>query len=74
MKKSLVHYALTLFAIFSLSTISSCREQKTDGEKLKEGIEEVGEDIEKGVKKVGDDIEKGAKKVGDKIEDATDDN
>ena len=74
MKKSLVNYALTLIAIVFLTTFSSCREQKTDGEKLKDGIEEVGEDIEEGVEKVGDDIEKGAKKVGDKIEDATDDN
>ncbi len=74
MKKSLMHYALTLFTVVSLIVFSSCREQKTDGERLEDGIEEVGEDIEEGVEKVGDDIEKGAKKAGDKIEDATDDN
>ncbi|MEA1787311.1 hypothetical protein U1E44_14510 [Arenibacter sp. GZD96] len=74
MKRQIINLALTLFAIVSLTAFSSCREQKSNEEKLKDGIEKVGEDIEEGVEKVGDEIEEGAKKVGDKIEDATDDN
>jgi hypothetical protein len=46
-----------------LASLTSCREEKTTGEKVEDGIE-----------KVGDDIEEGVEEVGDEIDDATDDN
>jgi len=63
MKKS-VFYFMTLFAlVFSLSTVTSCREEKSAGEKIEEGVEDMG-----------DDIEDAADDVGDEVEDAVDDN
>lgn len=63
MKKS-VYYFMTLFAlVFSLSALNSCREEKSAGEKIEEGVEEMG-----------DDIEEGAEDVEDEVEDAVDDN
>ncbi|QCX01961.1 hypothetical protein FGM00_18250 [Aggregatimonas sangjinii] len=61
MKKSVKFLMLMLTAVFVFS-ISSCRE-KTTGEKIEDGVEEVGEDVEDAV----DD-------AGDEIEDAVDDN
>lgn len=55
---------MTLFAlVFSLSTVTSCREEKSAGEKIEEGVEDMG-----------DDIEDAADDVGDEVEDAVDDN
>lgn len=53
-------FVLTLFTI---GIALSCREEKTAGEKMEDGIEEVG-----------DGIEEGAEEVEDAVEDATDDN
>lgn len=61
MKKSASLFLTLLVSIFILS-ISSCRE-KTTGEKIEDGVEEVGEEIKEG-----------AEEVGDEIDDATDDN
>ncbi|MBO0591566.1 hypothetical protein I2486_09105 [Cellulophaga sp. E16_2] len=63
MKKPLIHTFLILFLGASLMTVTSCREEKTTGDK----IEEVGDDI-------GDGIEEGVEEVGDEIDDHTDDN
>tara|TARA_R100001039_G_C1851224_1_gene111631 strand:- start:1156 stop:1320 length:165 start_codon:yes stop_codon:yes gene_type:complete len=52
-----------LFAIMTVSVATSCREEKSAGEKMEEGIEDVG-----------DGIEDGAEEVEDAVEDATDDN
>jgi len=41
----------------------SCREEKSTGEKIEDGIEEVG-----------DGVEEGAEEVEDAVEDATDGN
>tara|TARA_R110002051_G_C8665793_1_gene489677 strand:- start:751 stop:933 length:183 start_codon:yes stop_codon:yes gene_type:complete len=60
MKKSI--FLLMLLLVTSIS-LTSCREEKTAGEKVEDGIEEVG-----------DGIEEGAEEVGDEIDDATDDN
>jgi hypothetical protein len=57
MKKSLLFTLLLLFFTISLSTFTSCREDKTAGEKIEEGIEDVGDDIEEGVEEVGDEID-----------------
>jgi len=63
MKKS-AYYFLTLMAmIFSLSVLNSCREEKSAGEKIEEGVEEVG-----------DGMEDAAEDVEDEVEDAVDDN
>lgn len=51
------------FTVFTLGVAVSCREEKSTGEKIEDGVEEVGDDIEDAV----DD-------AGDAIEDATDDN
>lgn len=63
MKKSIIYFLFTLLFTISLATFSSCREEKTPGEKIEEGVENVG-----------DDIEEGAEEIGDEIDDATDDN
>lgn len=60
MKKSLILFMFTLATIF---VAMACREDKTAGEKVEDGIEEVGEGIEEG-----------AEEVGDEVEDAVDDN
>ncbi|WP_396636828.1 hypothetical protein [Maribacter sp. R77961] len=60
MKRSLYLFVITLFTI---GISMSCREEKTAGEKVEDGIEEVG-----------DGIEDGAEEVEDAVEDATDDN
>ena len=63
MKKS-AYYFLTLMAIiFSLSVLNSFREEKSAGEKIEEGVEEVG-----------DGMEDAAEDVEDEVEDAVDDN
>jgi len=59
MRKSLL---MLLFAIMTVGVAMSCREEKTAGEKMEEGIDEVG-----------DGIEEGADEVEDAVEDATDD-
>ncbi len=63
MRKSLLYLAFTLLFTISFSALNGCREDKTAGEKIKDGIEEVGDDIEEGVEEIGDEID-----------DATDDN
>ena len=60
MKK--VIFAL-LFVFVSSFTLLSCRETKSTGEKVEDGIEEVA-----------DDIEEAAEEVEDEVEDAVDDN
>lgn len=63
MKKS-AYYFLTIFAMaFSLTVLNGCRETKSTGEKIEDGVEEVGEGIEEG-----------AEEVKDEVEDAVDDN
>ena len=60
MKK--ITYIFALLFITAI-TFTGCREEKSTGEKMEDGIEEVGEDIEEGVEEVEDEVE-----------DATDDN
>lgn len=60
MRKSIYIFAI---ALFTMGVALSCREEKTTGEKIEDGIEEVG-----------DGIEEGADEIGDAVEDATDDN
>jgi len=58
MRKSLYMFAFTLMTIVF---VMSCREEKSTGEKIEDGIEEVG-----------DGIEDGAEEVEDAVDDATD--
>ncbi len=60
MRRAIYMFAFTLF---TLGMAVSCREEKSTGEKIEDGVEEVGDDVEDAV----DD-------AGDAIEDATDDN
>lgn len=57
MRKSIVYFVLTLLFTFSLSTLNSCREDKSAGEKIEEGVEDVGDGIEEGVEEVEDEID-----------------
>ena len=57
MKKSLLMF---VFALMTVGVAMSCREEKSAGEKMEDGIEEVG-----------DGIEDGAEEVEDAVEDAT---
>lgn len=63
MKKSVFYVVMTLLLVISFSIFTSCREEKTTGEKIEEGVEDAG-----------DAIEEGAEEVGDEIDDATDGN
>ncbi|MCM4151176.1 hypothetical protein DHD05_06195 [Arenibacter sp. N53] len=63
MRKSLLYFVFTLLFTVSLTALNGCREDKSAGEKIKDGVEKVGEDIEEGVEEIGDEID-----------DATDDN
>jgi len=63
MKKSFIYFVLTLFFTFTLTALNGCREDKSAGEKIEEGVENVGDGIEEGVEEIGDEID-----------DATDDN
>jgi hypothetical protein len=63
MKKLLMTIVPALFFTVAFSAFTSCREDKSDKEKVEEGIEEVGEELEEG-----------AEEVEDEIDDATDDN
>ncbi|MET7030425.1 hypothetical protein [Sediminicola luteus] len=60
MKKSIL---MLMFLLVTSLSFTSCREDKSAGEKIEDGIEEVG-----------DGIEEGAEEVEDEIDDATDDN
>jgi hypothetical protein len=57
MKKSFAFTLLLLFFTVTLSTFTSCREEKTAGEKIEEGVEDVGDGIEEGVEEIGDEID-----------------
>lgn len=52
-----------VFTFISTLALSSCREDKSAGEKVEDGIEEVG-----------DGIEEGAEEIKDEVDDAVDDN
>ncbi|SFW49211.1 hypothetical protein [Cellulophaga fucicola] len=59
--KKILYLGLYIFAMGV--ALTSCRDTRTTGEKVEDGIEEVGDGIEEGVEEVGDEID-----------DATDDN
>lgn len=65
---------LFIFLLVASLALTSCRDEKNTGEKIEDGIEEVGNDIEEGAEEVGDEMEEGAEEVEDEIDDATDDN
>jgi hypothetical protein len=54
MKKSLLMF---LFCLMTVGIALSCREEKSAGEKIEDGVEEVGEDIEDGAEEVEDAVE-----------------
>ncbi|WP_419213105.1 hypothetical protein ACNR9Q_02945 [Maribacter sp. X9] len=59
MRKSIFMF---VFALMTIGVAMGCREEKSTGEKIEDGIEDVG-----------DDLEDGAEEVEDAVEDATDD-
>lgn len=63
MKKVSAYLILSLFFVFSLSTFTGCREDKSTKEKIEDSVEEVGEEVEE----VAEEVE-------DEVDDATDDN
>jgi len=49
---------LSITLLFTISTILiGCREEKTTGEKIEDGIEEVGDGIEEGVEEIEDEVD-----------------
>lgn len=52
MRKSLLMF---LFAIMTVSVATSCREEKSAGEKMEEGIEDGAEEVEDAVEDATDD-------------------
>ncbi|MFS4469774.1 hypothetical protein [Maribacter sp. 2210JD10-5] len=54
MKKSIYMFVI---ALFTVGIAMSCREEKSAGEKIEDGIEEVGEGIEDGAEEVEDAAE-----------------
>ncbi len=46
-----------LFAFLTTTVLSSCREDKSAGEKIEDGIEEVGDGIEEGAEEVEDAVD-----------------
>ncbi|MDC6389039.1 hypothetical protein PP182_10130 [Maribacter sp. PR1] len=59
MRKSILMF---LFCLMTVGVALSCREEKSTGEKIEDGVEEVG-----------DEVEEGAEEVEDAVEDAADD-
>ncbi len=68
MRKSLTIFLVTVLSLFFLS-LSGCRE-KTTGEKIEDGVEEVGDELED----AGEEVEDGVEEIKDEAEDAVDDN
>tara|TARA_R110002050_G_scaffold239974_1_gene376163 strand:- start:1026 stop:1223 length:198 start_codon:yes stop_codon:yes gene_type:complete len=61
--------AYTFLLLLTVGTIiTSCRDKKTAGEKIEDGIEEVGDGIEDAADEVGDGLEEAV----DEVEDAVD--
>jgi hypothetical protein len=70
MKGVSAYLIMSLFFVFSLSTFTGCREDKSTKEKIEDSAEEVGEEVEE----VGEEVEEVAEEVEDEVDDATDDN
>jgi|TARA_R110002051_G_scaffold56554_1_gene105214 predicted small secreted protein len=62
MKRTLYILLFAFFTATSFSTLTSCREEKSTGEKIEDAIDDTG-----------DAIEEGAEEVEDAVDDATDD-
>ncbi|ASV30767.1 hypothetical protein [Maribacter cobaltidurans] len=54
MRKSLFMF---LFCLMTVGIALSCREEKSTGEKIEEGVEDVGDGIEDGAEEVEDAVE-----------------
>lgn len=63
--KKLAYIFVLLFSVATIFT--SCRDQKTAGEKIEDGIEEVGDGIEDAADDTGDAIEDAADDVEDAV-------
>ncbi|MCG2462477.1 hypothetical protein K8352_17075 [Flavobacteriaceae bacterium F89] len=73
MKKTIYLFLIAIITTVSLTTFSSCREdKKTPGEKIESGLKEAGDGVKDAADEAGDKIEDAAEDAGDKIEDATD--
>ncbi len=57
MKKPLILTLLTIMLSTSLVTFTSCRDEKTTGEKVEEAADDVGDGIEEGAEEVEDEID-----------------
>lgn len=57
MKKPILYLVYTLLFTISLSSFTSCRDEKTAGEKVEETIDDAGESIEEGAEEVEDEID-----------------
>lgn len=57
MKKSFLFLAYALLFTISISSFTSCRDEKTTSEKVEEAIDDAGDNIEEGVEEVKDEID-----------------
>lgn len=70
--KKIIQSIILVFAL--LITLISCRETKSAGEKMEDGIEQVGEGIEESAEELEEEFEKGAEEIEEEVKDVTDDN
>lgn len=54
MKKTIYMFALVLM---TLGVAMGCRDEKSTGEKVEDGIEEVGDELEEGAEEIEDEVD-----------------
>jgi len=57
MKKPILYLVYTLLFTISISSFTSCRDEKTTSEKVEQAIDDAGDNIEEGVEEVKDEID-----------------
>jgi len=50
-------FLLALMLVLAVPFVSACQEEKSAGEKLEEGIEEIGNEIENAADEIEDEID-----------------
>lgn len=71
MKKSFLMFAM-LFVFGTVFTVTSCRDQKKNDNKVEKAMDDTGDAIDKAVDKTGDAIDKAADKTGEAVDKAAD--
>ena len=66
--KKLAYLFILLLSVGTILT--SCRDRKTAGEKIEDGVEQVGDGIDDAVDNAGDAVDDAVDKTGDAVDDA----